>query len=269
MGYSRKRVGRDGKPRYTAYYLDIRGQERSAGTFARKKDAEKAWQKAEGTVSAGKPGDPSRGRQTFEAYVLEKWLPHHLLESGVRKNYAGHIRNHLLPFFGPMKMRDVMPEHVREWVTYMKDKGASAYTIEFAKGSVLNAIFTTALMDDVVTIHPSHGVKTPATPSKPRRIITSRCCPARCPGQPGTSSPIVRTASVSVATQLTRATCTAARLACSCRTCTSGRARSGCGAWNCSTTTSQVSGRPTATTSTETHGAAGRRSRTPPRPGRR
>ena len=47
---------------------------------------------------------------------------------------------------------------------------------------------------------------------------------------------------------------TAARRACSCRTCTSGRARNGCGAWNCSTTTSQVSGRPTATTSTETHG---------------
>ena len=37
MGFSRKRIGRDGKPRYTAYYLDIRGQERSAGTFSNKK----------------------------------------------------------------------------------------------------------------------------------------------------------------------------------------------------------------------------------------
>ena len=172
MGFSRKRIGRDGKPRYTAYYLDIRGQERSAGTFSSKKDANDAGKKAEGAVSAGKPGDPSRGRQTFKVYVLEKWLPHHLLEPGVRSNYAGHIRNHLLPFFGPMKMRDIMPEHVRQWVTYMKDKGASAQTIRYSKGSVLNAIFTTALTDGVVTIHPSHGVKTPATPSKPRRIIT-------------------------------------------------------------------------------------------------
>jgi hypothetical protein len=64
MGFSRKRIGRDGKPRYTAYYLDIRGQERSAGTFPNKKDANDAWKKAEGTVSAGKPGDPSRGKQT-------------------------------------------------------------------------------------------------------------------------------------------------------------------------------------------------------------
>jgi len=25
MGFARKRAGRDGKPRYTAYYLDLRG----------------------------------------------------------------------------------------------------------------------------------------------------------------------------------------------------------------------------------------------------
>jgi integrase len=87
-------------------------------------------------------------------------------------NYASHIRNHLLPFFGPMKMRDIMPEHVREWITEMTAKGASAQTIKYCKGSVLNAIFTTALTDEVVTIHPSRGVKTPPAPDKPRRIIT-------------------------------------------------------------------------------------------------
>jgi integrase len=173
MGFSRKRTGRDGKARYTAYYLDIRGQERSAGTFSNKKDTNDAWKKAEVAVSAGKQGDPSRGRQTFEAYVLGKWLPHHELEPGVRSNYAGQIRKHLLPFFGPMKMRDIMPEHVRQWVTSMKDKGASARTIGYCKGSILNAIFTTALTDEVVTIHPSHGVKSPAAPAKPRRIITA------------------------------------------------------------------------------------------------
>jgi integrase len=77
-----------------------------------------------------------------------------------------------VPFFGPMKMRDIMPEQVREWVTWMKDKGASAVTIEYSKGSVLNAIFTTALDDEIIGIHPSHGVKIPANPAKPRRIIT-------------------------------------------------------------------------------------------------
>ena len=89
MGFSRKRTGLDGKPRYTAYYLDIRGQERSAGTFSNKKDANDAWKKPKRPVSAGKQGDPSRGRQTFETYVMEKWLPHHQLEPGVRSELRG------------------------------------------------------------------------------------------------------------------------------------------------------------------------------------
>src|SRR6266576_2747409 len=106
----RSQTARHCLTRFRNSHLDIRGHERSAGTFSNKTDANNAWKKAEGAVSSGKPGDPSRGRQTFETYALEKWLPHHLLEPGVRKNYAGHIRNHLLPAFGPMKMRDIMPE---------------------------------------------------------------------------------------------------------------------------------------------------------------
>jgi hypothetical protein len=183
MGFSRKRVGRDGKPRYTAYYVDIRGQERSAGTFSSKKDANDAWKSAEAMVRAGRQGDPGRGKQTFAVYVLDKWLPHHLLEPGVSSNYAGQIHKHLISFFGPMKMRDIMPEHVREWVTAMKAKGASPRTIEYCKRSILNAIFTTAMEDQVVTIHPSHGVKTPPVPSSlaassPQRSSTG--CTRRC-----------------------------------------------------------------------------------------
>lgn len=173
MGFARKRAGRDGKPRYTAYYLDIRGQERSAGTFGTKKDANEAWKQAEAAVRAGKQGDPSRGKQTFETYVMQKWLPYHLLEPGVRYDYKGQIRRRLMPFFGPMRMRDIMPEHVRQWVAEMQSQGVSARTIQYCKTSILNAIFTTALDDEVVMIHPSRGVKTPPVPEKARRIITA------------------------------------------------------------------------------------------------
>src|SRR5580700_7532315 len=110
MGFSRRRTGRDGRPRYTAYYVDSRGRERSAGSFGLKRDSDIAWQNAEAAIRAGRRGDPGRGRRLFEAYVLEEWLPHHQLEPGVRSEYARQIRKHLLPFFGPMRMRDIMPE---------------------------------------------------------------------------------------------------------------------------------------------------------------
>jgi hypothetical protein len=65
MGFARKRVGKDGKTRYTATYLDLRGSIRSAGTFANEKAADRAWQKAEVELRLGRVGDPARGRQMF------------------------------------------------------------------------------------------------------------------------------------------------------------------------------------------------------------
>ena len=171
MGYSRKRVGRDGRPRYTAYHWDAKDRERSAGTFPNKKDADRAWQLAEAKVAEGRLGDPGRGRQTFQAYVEQVWLPGHQVEVTTRQSYTYSIYKHLMPEFGPMRMIDILPEHVRAWVTRLKDAGVMPVTIRYNK-VLLSAIFTTALNDQVVFLHPCRGVKTPTVPQKPRAIIT-------------------------------------------------------------------------------------------------
>ncbi|MFG1708798.1 tyrosine-type recombinase/integrase [Nonomuraea sp. M3C6] len=171
MGYSRKRPGKDGKVRYTAYYWDMKGLEKSAGTFANKKAANKAWQDAEAKVAEGRLGDPRRGRQTFKRYVLETWLPNHEIEATTRQSYTYVIHRHLIPEFGEMRMIDILPEHVREWVATLKKNGVSPATIKYAK-VLLSAIFTTALNDQVTYIHPCRGVKVPTVPQKPRVIIT-------------------------------------------------------------------------------------------------
>lgn len=52
-----------------------------AGTFPNKKDADRAWQRAEAKIAEGRLGDPGRGRQTFQAYVEQVWLPGHQIEA--------------------------------------------------------------------------------------------------------------------------------------------------------------------------------------------
>jgi hypothetical protein len=69
VGHSRKRAGADGRPRYTAYYRDVSGRARSAGSFSNRKDADSAWQLAEASMAAGRPGDAQAGRMTFRSYV--------------------------------------------------------------------------------------------------------------------------------------------------------------------------------------------------------
>ena len=81
MGFSRKRAGRDGKPRYTAYYVDIRGQERSAGTFSSRKDANDAWKSAEamvrqaGRATQGAASRRSRPTSWTNGCLITCWSP--------------------------------------------------------------------------------------------------------------------------------------------------------------------------------------------------
>lgn len=171
MGYSRKRIGKSGKPRYTAYYVDLRGQERSAGTYGSEKQANKAWQKAETRIAEGRGGDPARGRQTFRRYVETEWLPNHVMEATTREGYTYSIKAHIMETFGNMRMREILPSHVREWVTTLVAEDMSPTNIRLNK-SILSAIFTTALNDQVTVLHPCKGVKTPTVPQKPLRIVT-------------------------------------------------------------------------------------------------
>ena len=171
MGSTRARVDKDGKARYVALYRDLRGRQRSAGTFASEKQADKAWQRAEALVESGRLGDLRRGRQTFKHYVEITWLPAHQIETSTRERYTYMIGKHLMPEFGAMRMIDVLPEHIRDWIAGQKASGLSASTIAGNK-TILSAIFTTALADQVVFLHPCAGIKTPTVARKPRVIVT-------------------------------------------------------------------------------------------------
>jgi len=103
--------------------------------------------------------------------VREEWFPNHVIELSTRQNYTYCLERNVLPFFGEFRMVDVMPGDVREWVTGLQAAGVKPPTIRYAM-TVLSAVFTTALNDQITFLHPCMGVKTPAVATKRRRIIT-------------------------------------------------------------------------------------------------
>ena len=172
MGWVVERPGQNGHVQFLAAYRDLKGRQRSAGTFTGRRAANRAWQKAETALLAGRIGDPKRGRQTLRHYVESEWFPNHVIEAKTRENYTYLLNRYILPELGSMRMVDILPGHVREWVgTLQGDRGARPPTIREAK-VVLDAIFTTALNDQITFLHAGRGVKTPPVPKKPRRIIT-------------------------------------------------------------------------------------------------
>ena len=173
MGFVRKRRGTNGATSYAAVYRDARGKIRHAGSFPSRRQADKAWQHAEAMMTAGRPGDPTSGRVTFADYVNETWFPNHVLEASTRQGYRYGLDKHVLPWFGSMKMRDILPTHVRDWVRALDDAGVTAASIRQQK-IILSAVFTTALNDFVIVLHPCKGVKTPTVAVKEYRIVTPR-----------------------------------------------------------------------------------------------
>lgn len=171
MGYLIPRANEHGRIRYTAMYRDVHGRARSVGTFANKRDADRAWQRAEVQQAEGRATDLRRGRQTFHRFVKDTWLPNHVMELTTREVYTYQLGKHLMPWFGEMRMMDILPTHIREWVTHLQADGVRPKTLENLK-NILSAIFTTAFNDQVIFIHPCKGVKTPTVPTKPLVIIT-------------------------------------------------------------------------------------------------
>ena len=171
MGQTNERKGKNGKPRFTAVYQDARGVRRSAGTFASKPAAEDAWQDAESKVREGRGTALVRGRQNFERYVRDKWFPNHRLELRSRETYTYYLEKRIIPWFKHMRMIEIMPDDIREFVTDLERQGVKASSIGYCL-TILSAIFTTALNDQVVFFHPCRGVGAPTVAKKVRQIIT-------------------------------------------------------------------------------------------------
>ena len=78
--------------------------------------------------------------------MTEEWLPNHEMECGPGRTTSTTSSRRILPEFGPLRMIEILPAHVREWINKLKNEGVGPSAIQYCM-VVLSAIFTTALND--------------------------------------------------------------------------------------------------------------------------
>src|ERR1700680_3428853 len=94
VGSTRERIGTDGSVRFTGRYRDLKGHQRSAGTF----------------TPGGRPTAPGSGRSRrspwasqgtrprapeFGDYAEKTWLPNHEVEATTCQSYSYILRRHV------------------------------------------------------------------------------------------------------------------------------------------------------------------------------
>lgn len=171
MAWLRERRTPDGRLRFQGAYRDPSGRERSAGTFSTRRQALRAATKAEAAIEAGTWFDVSAGRVTFRTYALEVWWASLHVELTTKAAYRSNLETHFLPFFGDMRMANILPSHVQAWVNLaLKEELTPRSVVKYHV--VLHGIFKQAVRDRIIPFNPAADTKLPKVVRRQRRILT-------------------------------------------------------------------------------------------------
>jgi integrase len=114
------------------------------------------------------------GRLKVGEYV-EAWLSdtaRYQVAASTYGRYRRDARNHLIPFLGRIKLRDLSPTHVRAFKARKLDDGLNPNTVGNLQ-SLLSGIIRQAVEDGLISSNPCSRVKKAATRGKkPQRSLT-------------------------------------------------------------------------------------------------
>ena len=142
--------------RWQARHTGPDGLDRSLGTFATKRDADRALAAVETDLNRGAWVDPQAGSQWLETYA-DRWLDMRRLRPRTRELYREQLRLRILPTLGHLPINKVTPQVVREWhaslaaASTATGRGAAAVSTSYR---VLRAILATAVEDELLPRNP-------------------------------------------------------------------------------------------------------------------
>jgi integrase len=175
VAWIKVRVTDDGDKRFVACYRDPEGRQRSAGTFASRRAAERAAHREEARVRDGAWHDHSRGQVTFAEYVETVWLPSKQVETSTLAAYRSYLDKHFIPTFGRRPMGKILPTEIQRWVTTATTtapgNGLSAASVR-KYHTMLHSVFERALRDRVVTFNPCAHTELPKVIKRKARTLT-------------------------------------------------------------------------------------------------
>jgi integrase len=118
------------------------------------------------------------GRLTVGEY-LQSWLAdtaRYQVSEGSYERYERTLRNHLLPFFGRIKLRELNAAHVRAFKASRIEGGLNPNTVGVMQG-VLSTALNQAVDDGLIPSNPATRVKKAAK----REQVPMRLCPKKRP----------------------------------------------------------------------------------------
>jgi len=165
MAHIRKSAAR----RWQVRYRDPSGRER-ARNFRGKSDAEKFLVTIEADKLRGTWTDPRLGRITVAEWVPTWEASRVHLRPSTRASSESLLRNHVLPYFGELRIGSVIPTQIQGFVAHLESEGLAASTIRQVY-LLVAGIFASALESDLIARTPCRGIKLPRRSQREMRFL--------------------------------------------------------------------------------------------------
>lgn len=163
--FVRKRIKKCGT-RWSVVYIDDYGKRHEVTAGGTRKSAEILRTEMEKERAAGTLGKPRPENPTFSGFC-NRFLK--IKESEVKPttlaDYEQTISNHLNPFFGEMRLSDITPPIIQEYLACKADRRVSPATIGKSY-RVLKVILRQALALEIINRDPTIAIKPPRVERK-------------------------------------------------------------------------------------------------------
>ncbi|MGW6460334.1 tyrosine-type recombinase/integrase [Streptomyces sp. NPDC055078] len=156
--------------RYRARYIGPDKTEKSQSfPDGKKRLAEKWLTKVAADMDSGQYVDPKASRTTFRQYA-EKWLTSQATDDTTQESVVVQIRLHAIPYLGSRPLGSFKPEHIRDWLSELKQAvPASSYRrVIFAS---VSALFNAAVEDDYLRKNPCQASTVHKPAPNTRKVI--------------------------------------------------------------------------------------------------
>jgi integrase len=145
-------------------YRDKTGRKHIETASADKKEAEKML--IERLASLNKRTQTGEKAIEFDAYA-GKWSPRKKnIKESTRTSYAGHIANHLIPYFREIKLHQIEREDINNFIEHEEKQGKSAKTIHNVL-ITLHQILIDGMVDGYVDRDPFIRISKPKREKRP------------------------------------------------------------------------------------------------------
>ena len=182
-GTIRARTEKGGKTVYMATFgwtdpKDGKRKQRSAGTFTKKGDAQRALREALSRVDKGTWADPSK--MTVREWLEDEWLPSLEVRDRTRQSYTDIVKGWLIPGLGGVALSQLTPELVRSFLASLK--GAErldgrddirASTTAYV-GTILRIALHEATRRGLLQRNPATHIRRPKVEAKEMRTWTAQ-----------------------------------------------------------------------------------------------